>query len=108
MTVLPLLLSPHCEEKSCEPQLVPMVESPGGLVQVVQIQVLAQVPVLEPGREPERERELASARETESPLRAKEPCLFRRSRAPRCLGDARKRHHRPSPRPTSHTIASYP
>ena len=46
--------------------------------------------------------------ETESLLREEPVFLVHRSPAPRCQADARKRCHRPSLHPTSHTIASCP
>ena len=46
--------------------------------------------------------------ETESPLREEPVFLVHRSPAPRCQAGARKRYHRPSRHPTSHTIASCP
>ena len=63
---------------------------------------------LEPALGPEPEPELVPAPATESQLPAKQISPVRRSRAPRCPGEARMQRHRPCPRPTLRTTASCP
>ena len=96
-------------------ELLPLDLMPPVLV-LVQASVVLPVLMPEPQLVPvpqtllvlDSELEWVPSVKMESPLRAEVLFLVRRSPAPRCQAGARKRYHRPSRHPTSHTIASCP